>query len=93
MQFSKLLEKHNSHEIINIGSGEIISIKNLSKKIMKIVGYKGNTVWDKKMKDGMFKKYLDITKFKKFKLKPKYNLDKGIKKTVLEYKNISQKIK
>ena len=86
----KLLEKHNSHEIINIGSSEIISIKNLSKKIMKIVGYKGKTIWDKKMKDGMFKKYLDITKFKKFKFKPKYNLDKGIKKTVLEYKNITQ---
>ena len=49
----------NKFPLINIGSGSSISIKNLSKKIAKILEYKGKIIFDKKFPDGTFKKNLN----------------------------------
>jgi len=87
-----LFERYNFPEIINVGSGTRISIKNLSKKIAKYSKYEGKLVWDKSMADGMMKKYLNISKLKKLKFKTKISIDTGIKKTIYEYKKNLNKI-
>ena len=56
-----LMKIYNSTTIINIGTGEDISITDLAKKIQKVVGYKGIINWDKSMPDGTFRKWLDVT--------------------------------
>ena len=71
---------------INIGSGSDISIKDLAKKISKIVGFKGKMIFDKSKPDGTFQKLMDNTKLKKIKWKPKISLDSGIKKTIEDFK-------
>ena len=71
---------------INIGSGSDISIKDLAKKISKIVGFKGKMIFDKSKPDGTFQKLMDNTKLKKIKWKPKISLDSGIKKTIKDFK-------
>ena len=43
---------------LNIGTGEDISIKNLSELIAEIVGFKGTIIFDKSMPDGTFRKLL-----------------------------------
>ncbi|MDC3145845.1 GDP-L-fucose synthase [Candidatus Pelagibacter sp.] len=71
---------------INIGSGSDISIKDLAKKISKIVGFKGKMIFDKSKPDGTFQKLMDNTKLKKIKWKPKISLNSGIKKTIEDFK-------
>ena len=71
-------------EIINIGSGSDIEIKQLAEKIRKIIRYKGNFKFDISKPDGTPKKLLDISKINELGWKPKISLDEGIEKTYLE---------
>ena len=49
---------NNKFPIINVGSGESVTIKKLSELIKKLTDYKGNVFFDKKYPDGTFKKNL-----------------------------------
>ncbi len=71
---------------INVGSGSDISIKDLAKKISKIVGFKGKMIFDKSKPDGTYRKLMDNTKLRKIKWKPKISLNYGIKKTIVDFK-------
>ena len=71
---------------INVGSGSDISIKDLAKKISKIVGFKGKMIFDKSKPDGTYRKLMDNKKLKKIKWKPKISLNYGIKKTIVDFK-------
>ena len=72
---------------INVGSGSDISIKDLAKKISKIVGFKGKMIFDKSKPDGTFRKLMDNTKLRNIKWKPKISLNSGIKKTIEDFKS------
>ncbi len=71
---------------LNVGTGEVISIDNLSKKIAKFTNYKGEIIWDKSKPDGTPKKQLNVSKIKHLGWEAKINLDHGIKKTINEFK-------
>ena len=51
--------------LINIGTNDEVSIRNLSKLIAKYSNYNGKIVFDKKSPDGTFRKNLDTTIMKK----------------------------
>tara|TARA_Y200000002_G_scaffold264106_1_gene219332 strand:+ start:2263 stop:3255 length:993 start_codon:yes stop_codon:yes gene_type:complete len=70
---------------LNVGTGHEISIYELAYKIANIYSYKGEICWDKTKPDGTPKKLLDISRLSKMGWTSKINLDKGIKKTILEY--------
>ena len=76
-----LMEKYNSSELINIGAGIDISIKELSFIIKEVVGFKGELVFDTTKPDGMPKKLLDTTRILKLGWKPKFNLKDSLKLT------------
>ena len=57
-----LMEKYNEKEIINIGCGEDISIKELAALVKDIVGYTGKLVFDITKPDGTPRKLLDVSK-------------------------------
>ena len=76
-----LMKIYNSSSIINIGTGEDISITDLAKKIQKVVGYKGIINWDKSMPDGTLRKWLDVSKINDLGWKAKTSLLKGIEMT------------
>src|SRR5437762_7234708 len=48
-----LLEKYDSPEIINIGCGEDVTIRELAELVCEVVGFDGELVWDKTKPDGM----------------------------------------
>jgi len=83
-----LVDKWNSSEIINVGSGEVISIKNLAALIASKVGYNGEIVWDSTMSDGMLEKYLDVSKIRALGFKPEISLVTGIEKVIKEYRSL-----
>jgi GDP-L-fucose synthase len=73
-----LMLNYNEGGIINVGTGEDLSINDLAKLIAKIVNYKGNIQYDKTKPDGTPKKQLDISKIKSFGWEAQIKLDQGI---------------
>ncbi len=76
----------NSLNHLNVGTGKDISIKQLADKISKLVGFKGEIIWDKSKPDGTPKKQLNISKISNLGWFPKISLDEGIKETISIYK-------
>ena len=74
-----LMKNYNSSEIINVGTGKDITIKQLANLIQNTVGYKGKIIWDKTKPDGMYKKQLDTSKINKLGWKAKISLERGLK--------------
>src|SRR5437773_5562288 len=76
-----LLEKYDSPEIINIGCGEDISIRELAELICDVVGFNGDLAWDTTKPDGTPRKLLDVTKLRDLGWKPAIPLREGIART------------
>jgi GDP-L-fucose synthase len=76
-----LLEKYDSSEIINVGCGEDISIRELAELICDVVGFDGDLIWDATKPDGTPRKLLDVTKLRALGWKPLIPLRDGIART------------
>jgi len=76
-----LLEKYDSPEIINVGCGEDISIRELSELICDVVGFDGELAWDTSKPDGTPRKLLDVTKLRALGWQPAISLRGGIART------------
>jgi GDP-L-fucose synthase len=68
-------------ELINVGSGENVSIKNLANIVAGVVGYTGSIEWDTSRPNGTPNRPLDYSKMTKLGWKPKHTLHEGLKKT------------
>ena len=71
------LEKH----LYNVGSGNDLTIKALAEIIQKVVGHKGEVIWDDTKPDGTPKKLMDSSKLNAKGWSSTINLEKGIKTT------------
>ena len=74
---------------LNVGTGTDISIKELAELIAEIIDYDGKVLWDKSKPDGTPVKLLNITRISQMGWKAEIDLKEGIKKTIKEYKNLS----
>ncbi|HEY2568262.1 MAG TPA: GDP-L-fucose synthase [Candidatus Udaeobacter sp.] len=91
-----LLEKYDSPEIINIGCGEDISIRELAELICDTVGFDGDLAWDTTKPDGTPRKLLNVSKLRVLGWKPSISLREGITRTYEWYRtkyvpNMSQR--
>lgn len=75
-----LLKKKTNHNLINVGSGEEVTIYDLSKLIASIVGYNGKIIFNKNFPDGTPRKIVDSTILNKMGWKHKTNLREGLTK-------------
>ena len=82
-----LLKNYNQIGIINIGSGEEISIKNLAILISQIIGYHGKITFDSTMPDGTPRKLLDCKKINDLGWGSSINIKSGLIKTIDEVYN------
>ena len=82
----KCMVNYDSEEIINVGTGKDITIKELAETIADVVGFKGEIVWDKSKPNGTPRKVLNVDKIKSLGWKPKVGLREGIEKTYELYK-------
>ena len=73
---------NSSMPIINIGTGQNISILKLANTISKLVGFKGKIIFDKKFPDGTYKKNLNSNKIYSLGWKPRIKLTEGLKEVV-----------
>jgi GDP-L-fucose synthase len=86
-----LLENYNSYEIVNIGWGKEISIKELAETVAEKAGFKGEIIWDSTKPDGMPLKKMDVTKLFSLGFTPKITLAQGIEQTITEFKALKEK--
>lgn len=75
-----LMNTYNDPGIVNIGTGEDVSIKELAEKIKEVVGYEGNITWDITKPDGMPRKLLDVSKLHSLGWKHEVSFEEGIRK-------------
>ena len=73
-----LMENYHSKETINIGTGQDISIKELSYSMQNIIGFNGELEWNTSMPDGTAKKLLDVSKINNLGWKADIKLNTGI---------------
>jgi GDP-L-fucose synthase len=76
-----LLEKYDSPEIVNVGCGEDISIRELAELICEIVEFKGELAWDTTKPDGTPRKLLDVSKIHALGWRHRIGLRDGIRRT------------
>ena len=81
----------NNLNHLNVGTGEDLSIKNLSEKISSIVDYKGKILWDKTKPNGTPRKLLDVSKINELGWRASIDLETGIEETIknLDISNLS----
>jgi GDP-L-fucose synthase len=76
-----LMERYDRSEIVNIGYGEDISIRDLAALVGEIVGFRGEIVYDASKPDGTPRKLLDISKLRAMGWQPRIQLREGIAST------------
>ena len=83
----KCMLRYDSGDIINVGTGKDITIKDLAETIADVVGFKGEVVWDTSKPNGTPRKVLNVDKIESLGWEPKVSLREGIKKTYELYKD------
>ena len=74
-----LMNHYSGNETVNAGSGKELTIKELTEKVARIVGYEGKIMWDTTRPNGTPRKLLDVSKAKALGWEAKVDLDEGIR--------------
>jgi GDP-L-fucose synthase len=77
-----LMQTYDDGEIVNIGTGEDISIKDFAEMVRDVVGYTGTLAWDASKPDGTPRKLLDVSKINRLGWKAKIGLRQGVEEIV-----------
>ena len=80
-----LMSSYDESEIVNIGTGEDITIKDLAYLVKEVVDFQGEIYFNTDMPDGTPRKLLDVSKLKDLGWTYKTSLKEGIQKTYLDY--------
>lgn len=79
------MQKYDEYEIMNVSTGEEVSIKQTAETVAKIVGYTGKIMWDTTKPNGTIKRPLHIEKIKQLDWKPQVSLEDGIRKSIEDF--------
>jgi len=76
-----LMEEYDLPELVNVGCGEDITIRDLAMLVGKVVGYSGKIEWDTTKPDGTPRKLLDVSKLASLGWKARTPLEQGLRAT------------
>jgi GDP-L-fucose synthase len=76
-----LLEKYDGREIVNVGVGEDLTIRDLAEKVKQAVGFAGAIRWDSGKPDGTPRKLLDVARIRKLGWQATIPVEQGIAST------------
>jgi GDP-L-fucose synthase len=85
-----LMNNYSDAGLVNIGTGEDISISDLAGLIQKVVGYEGNIVYDATKPDGTPRKLMDVSKLTGLGWTFSISLEKGLELVYKEYQSRNQ---
>ena len=81
-----LMLHYDEKELVNIGAGTDISIKELAELIQKVTGFEGTLSFDTSKPNGTPRKWMDISKLEALGFQHKIDLEEGIRMTVQDFK-------
>ena len=82
-----LMNHYSGNETVNAGIGKELTIKELTEKVAKVVGYDGEIRWDTTRPNGTPRKLLDVSKAKALGWEAKVDLDEGIRLAYKDFLN------
>jgi GDP-L-fucose synthase len=74
-----LMEHYSEEQIINVGSGVEVTIRELAETVRRIVGFTGAIVWDQSKPDGTPRKLMDSSRLAALGWKPEVDFETGIR--------------
>lgn len=80
-----LMQNYNEPNLINIGTGEDLTIKDLALAVKKTVGFEGELVFDTSKPDGTPRKLMDVSKLHNLGWRHKIELEEGLKLAYQDY--------
>jgi GDP-L-fucose synthase len=85
-----LMKTYSSDELVNIGTGEDITIADFAAVVARVVGYQGAIGYDPSRPDGTPQKLLDVSRLAKLGWRARTSLEDGIKLAYRAYLNETQ---
>ena len=85
-----LMENYNESELVNIGTGEDVTIENLAALVKQIIGFQGDIVWDTAKPDGTPRKLMDVSKLHGLGWHHKIALEDGIKLAYQDFLKLTE---
>ena len=82
-----LMNHYSGDETVNAGTGQELTIKELTEKVARVVGYEGEVIWDTTRPNGTPRKLLDVSKAKSLGWEAKVTLDDGIRLAYEDFLN------
>lgn len=84
-----LLDKSTGPEVINVGSGTDVTIRELATLVAREAAFDGEIRWDPSKPDGMPRKCLDVSRLAALGFVPGINLEEGVRQMVQEYRRLA----
>lgn len=73
-----LVKHYSDPEIVNVGSGEEVTIRQLAETVNRVVGFDGDLVFDASKPDGVMRKLVDVSKINALGWRHRYGLEEGL---------------
>jgi GDP-L-fucose synthase len=86
-----LMESNIEEGVINLGTGEDITIHDLAELVMHVVGFKGNIIFDSSKPDGTPQKLLNVDRMKHLGWQAKYSLHDGVALAYSDFLKLASK--
>lgn len=80
-----LMQEYNENEWLNLGNSTDITIRELGELVKKVVGYRGEIVYDSSYPDGTPRKLLDSSKLMNLGWRPSISFEEGLRDTYSDY--------
>lgn len=88
-----LMRNYDSGDIINVGVGEDISIRDLAALVARVTGYEGETVYDTTKPDGTPRKLLDVSRLDSLGWRANIPLQQGVEETVAWFREHEDEVR
>lgn len=88
-----LMNFYDDADIVNVGTGEDVTIRELAEKVQQAIGFEGKLVFDASKPDGTPRKLLDVSRLSGLGWRASTSLDAGIAQTVVWYNEHRQEVK
>jgi GDP-L-fucose synthase len=85
-----MMESYDSAEVLNLGWGQDITIRELALLVAEVAGFDGDLAWDPGKPDGMPRKCMDVSRMRALGFEPHIGLREGIGRTVEEYRELKR---
>jgi len=82
-----LMAHYDGEDIVNVGVGEDLPIRELAEQVRTVVGYRGEVVWDTSRPDGTPRKLLDVSRLQAMGWRPRISLAQGLAETYRWYQD------